>query len=106
MPKLKFLPILVGSMVLLATAQAQNEPPPASPIMREVSPGVYEIGQLRLDEKARIVTFPREMNMNTGKLENLRVTEPGNLQDSLLAADVTPNHLDLPLLLPHAKRSG
>ena len=106
MPKLKLLPILLGGIAFLATAQAQNEPPAASPIMREVSPGVYEIGRLRLDQKARTVTFPGELNMNDGNLEYLLVTERGSTHESLLVSDVTPSDLHFAMLLLGAKGSG
>jgi hypothetical protein len=106
MPKLKFLPTLLGALALFTAAQAQNEPPAPSPIMREVSPGVYEIGQIRLDQKARTVTFPGELNMNDGNLEYLLVTEQGNVHESLLVSDVTPSDLHFAMLLLGAKGSG
>ena len=106
MPKLNLLPILLGALAFLATAQAQNEPPPASPVMREVSPGIYEIGQIRLDQKARTVTFPGVVNMNEGNLEYLIVTEQGNTHESLLVSDVAPSDLHFAMLLLGAKGAG
>jgi hypothetical protein len=106
MPTVRFLLTLVFGLALLATARAQNEPPPASPIMREVSPGVYEIGQIRLDQRARTVTFPGELNMNDGNLEYLLVTEQGNVHESLLVSDVSPSDLHFAMLLLGAKGSG
>jgi len=106
MSKLNLLPVLLGGVVLLATARAQNEPPPASPAMREVSPGIYEIGQIRLDQKARTVTFPGVLNMNDGNLEYLIVTEQGNTHESLLVSDVAPSDLHFAMLLLGAKGAG
>lgn len=107
MPKPKFLPALLCAAALLSTGHAQNDaPPPATPTMREVSPGVYEIGQLHLDQKARTVTFPCTLNMNDGNLEYLLVTEKGNIHESLLASDISPSELNFAMLLLGAKGSG
>lgn len=106
MSKLKLLPILLCGVALCAAARAQNDAPPASPVMREVSPGVYEIGQIHLDQKARTVTFPAVLNMNDGNLEYLLVTEQGNTHESLLVSDVSPSDLHFAMLLLGAKGSG
>ncbi|EDY16190.1 hypothetical protein CfE428DRAFT_6294 [Chthoniobacter flavus Ellin428] len=106
MPKLPSLLFLLCTALLLTPVQAQNEPPPASPIMHEISPGVYQIGQIRLDQKARTVTFPGVLNMNDGNLEYLIVTEQGNTHESLLVSDVTPSDLHFAMLLLGAKGSG
>ena len=107
MPKLKILPLLFCAAALAATGHAQNEiTPSASPAMREVSPGVYEIGELHLDQKARTVTFPGYLNMDDGNLEYLIVTEKGNIHESLLASNVAPNDVHFAMLLLGAKGSG
>lgn len=106
MSKPKLLPILLCGVILCTAAHAQNDAPPASPIMREVSPGIYEIGQIHLDQKARTVTFPCVLNMNDGNLEYLLVTEQGNTHESLLVSDVSPSDLHFAMLLLGAKGSG
>jgi hypothetical protein len=106
MPKLN-LPLLFCAMALLAGARAQNEPPPpATPILREVSPGIYEIGPVRLDQKAHTVTLPGILNMNDGNLEYLLVTNQGSTHESLLESDVSPSDLHFAMLLLGAKGSG
>jgi hypothetical protein len=106
MSKLKFLPILLCGVALCTTASAQNDAPPNSPIMREVSPGVFEIGHIHLDQKARTVTFPAVLNMNDGNLEYLLVTEQGNTHESLLVSEVAPSDVHFAMLLLGAKGSG
>lgn len=106
MSKLKLLPILLCGLTLCMAAHAQNDVPPASPVMREVSPGIYEIGQIHLDQKARTVTLPAVLNMNDGNLEYLLVTEQGNTHESLLVSDVSPSDLHFAMLLLGAKGSG
>jgi hypothetical protein len=106
MPLSRLLPAFLCALAPWAAAQAQNEPPPASPIIHEISPGIYEIGRLRLDQQARTVTFPGELNMNDGNLEYLLVTEQGNTHESLLVSDVSPSDLHFAMLLLGAKGSG
>ncbi|HEY3899814.1 MAG TPA: YdjY domain-containing protein [Chthoniobacter sp.] len=103
---LRSLLIAVFALLLATVVHAENEPPPANPIMREVSPGVYEIGQLRLDQNARTVTFPGILNMNDGNLEYLLVTNQGSTHESLLESDVPPKDVHFAMLLLGAKGSG
>ena len=100
------LPIALFALVFAAVTRAEDEPPPANPIMHEVSPGIYEIGQLRLDQNARTVTFPGILNMNDGNLEYLLVTNQGSTHESLLESDVPPKDVHFAMLLLGAKGSG
>ena len=96
---------LAAILFITATALAQ-EPPPAMPVMREVAPGVFEIGKLRLDQKAMTLTFPGTLNMNAGLLEYLLVTPRGSTHESLLVSDVAPNDVHFAMLLLGAKGGG
>ncbi len=97
--------VFVFAVVLSAVAQ-ETPPPTAPPVMREVSPGIYEIGKLHLDQKALTVNFPGWLNLNQGILEYLLVTEQGSTHESLLASDIQPNDLHFAMLLLGAKGSG
>ena len=48
--KITFASLLAGIALALA-AMAGDAPPPAKPVVREVSPGIYEVGKVRLDQK-------------------------------------------------------
>ena len=91
---------------VLPAAVAQETPPSPVPVMREVSPGIYEIGKLHLDQKALTVSFPGWLNLDRGILEYLLVTERGSTHESLLASDIQPNDLHFAMLLLGAKGSG
>ena len=100
---LAFLTSLLG----LVSVQAQ-EPPAANPAIREISPGIFEIGQIRLDQKARSVTFPVTVN-KAGKddlLEYLLVNADGQTHESLLFTAVVPTDLHFAMLLLGAKGAG
>jgi hypothetical protein len=101
------LAALLGLTLPFAALRAQDsDGPPVSPVMREVSPGVYEIGKIHLDQKARTVRFPGLLNMKDGNLEYLLVTDQGNVHESLLVSDIQPNDLHFAMLLLGAKGSG
>ena len=91
---------------VLPAAVAQETPPSPVPVMREVSPGIYEIGKLHLDQKALTVSFPGWLNLDRGILEYLLVTEQGSTHESLLVSDIQPNDLHFAMLLLGAKGSG
>src|SRR4051812_5202925 len=73
--------------------------PPAAPEVKEVSPGIFAIGRIVLDQNARSVRFPGELNMKDGTLEYLLVTERGSTHESLLSSTVQPKDLHFAMLL-------
>lgn len=99
------LPALLAA--LLAVSGLAQEPGDApAPVMREVSPGVFEVGKIRLDQKTRTIRFPGELNLKEGILEYLLVTSQGSTHESLLVSDVRPSDLHFAMLLLGAKGSG
>ncbi len=90
----------------VSVAQAQDADAPPTPAMKEVSPGIYEIGKIRLDQKERTVRFPGFLNMNEGNLEYLLVTEQGSTHESLLVSTIQPTELHFAMLLLGAKGAG
>jgi len=84
-------------------AEEQGAPPPS---MREVSPGVFEIGQMRVDKNQRSVAFPGRVNMTKDLVEYALVTKQGSVHESLLVADIQPSELHFAMLLLGAKGAG
>lgn len=97
-------PLAALSLIASAWISVAQEPP--APIMREVSPGIYEIGKIRLDQKLRTARFPGELNMKDGIIEYLLVTTEGNTHESLLVTEAQPNDLHFAMLLLGAKGAG
>lgn len=95
------------SLLLLATlggvALAQETP---SLAMKEISPGVFQLGALRLDKTARSVAFPGKVNMDKDLVEYVLVTSQGATHESLLASEVQPSDLHFAMLLLGAKGAG
>ncbi len=76
--------------------------------MREVSPGIYALGAIRLDQEARTVSFPAVVNKADARdlLEYLLVTSRGPAHESLLVTTVQPADVHFAMLLLGAKGSG
>lgn len=95
---------LLCSFAVLLESRAVDQPTPSQP-MREVSPGVFEIGKIRLEQNPRTVSFPATVN-KAGKddmLEYLLVNEHGQTHESLLFTTVEPSDLHFAMLLLGAK---
>ncbi len=82
------------------------EPPPASlaavrekPTIKKIRENTYRIGQVMVDTKQRVVTFPAQVNLREGVLEVLICTQYGKTHESLLTTKVSPLHLNVAFLL-------
>jgi len=102
---------LLAGMVFALAARAGDAPPakpvkPAElpkPVIREVSPGIFEVGKVMLDQKALTVTIPGKLNMERGLLEYLLVNPTGSAHESLLVTDVKASDIHFAMLLLGAK---
>jgi len=71
------------------------KPPP----LKQVAPGVFEIGGVKITKQAERVEFTAVVNMNQGLLEYLIVGSSGKLHESLLRTEVEPYCLQIALLM-------
>ena len=100
---------LLASLTLALAALAEEAPAPAKPeesakpAVREVSPGVFEVGKVRLDQKALTVSFSGKVNMERGLLEYLIVNPKGSAHESLLVTEVSATDIHTAMLLLGAK---
>ena len=103
-------------MVFVFSADAQNlgskKPPEpgfigdmsqdntgASPVIKLINPGVFEIEGVRLNKKAGTVEFDAFINMEKGLLEYLLVEKSGKVHESLLRTNIEPFNLQIALLM-------
>jgi hypothetical protein len=77
-----------------------------APKITQISPGVFEIGKVRLDKSTRSVTFPAVVNMTEAIVEYVVVTGQGKVHESLLRSDAVPKDIHVAMLLLDAKGSG
>lgn len=112
LPKIAPLILCIGLASHHAVAQVPALPdakPPATSeasALREISPGIFQIGGLRLDKAQHTVTFPGKLNMADGALEYLLVTPSGSTHESLLVTEIQPSDLHFAMLLLGAKGAG
>lgn len=100
------LPLLCALATSLPAQQSSGlteKKPSTPPSIREVSPGVFQVGGVKLEKEARRVSFPAKLNMTDGPLEYLLVTTMGKLHESVLKTDLEPHHLQVAMLLLGAK---
>ncbi len=90
----------------VAAQEEAKKPAPALPDLQEVSPGVYQIGKLRVDKNTNSVTIPAVLNMEDGNLEYLLVSRKGSTHESLLVSEVEPSQFHFAMLLLGAKGAG
>jgi hypothetical protein len=95
-------------LLVCALSLAAEEPRADAPIpaMRELAPGMFELGPMRLDKNAGTLTLPGKVNMDNGALEYLICTPKGPTHESLLVTDVQPGDVHLGMLLLGAKGAG
>ena len=82
-----------------------GRPAPNLPL-REIEPGLFEMGKVRLDKTRHVVSFPAAVNLREGLLEYLVVADYGKTHESLLRTQAEPYHIHLACLLLGAKGAG
>ena len=70
-----------------------------NPPIREISPGVLEMGDVRIDQEYRTVSFPARLNLDQGPMEYFLVTSRGKTHESILKTDTEPFRIHLAMLL-------
>lgn len=99
--------LLIVFVFLVQSAAAADLPPqPADtppPSIRELAPGFWQVGAMRVDRGEGSVRFPAQVNMTNGLLEYVLVHVRGKDHESLLTTEVQPYHLQVAMLLLGAK---
>lgn len=89
--------LLVAAMPLLAQEPPKFEPP------KQVGPGLFEVGTVRIDKNASTVTLPAKVNMVDGLVEYFCVTPKGSTHESVLVSEAGPQNVHVAMLLLGAK---
>lgn len=105
---------MLGCLCLRAAETPAQDPPPSgfaresatNAPLKQIRPGVFELGQVLLDKDKRTVSFPASVNLREGNIEYVVVTATGKTHESLLRTTAEPYHLQLAFLLLGAKGAG
>lgn len=81
------------------TPGLQSRPNDSAPLVRLISPGVFEVGSVRLDKPHRTVSFPAVLNRGSGPMEYFLVTSYGKVHESILKTEASPYHIHIAMLL-------
>lgn len=87
--------IRVATLVVLASFTGHA----AASSLREIAPGILEIGAVRVDKPARALSFPATVNQTEGIVEYAVVTETGKTHESVFATHAEPKDIHLAALL-------
>ncbi len=91
------------AIACLATSPLLAQPAPAFSSPKEISPGIFQVGMVRIDRKTATATFPARVNMNDGLLEYLMVSPQGPVHESLFTSEAAPQDVHMAMLLLGAK---
>jgi hypothetical protein len=105
-----FLPLrlcrwLVPSLICFAAgsgvdgAPILSASPSSDPPLKEIEPGVFALGEIRLDKKAGSIQFPAAVNMREGMVEYWLVGSGGKLHESVLSTELEPYQIHVAMLL-------
>ncbi len=94
--------ILFG-LLLFVAARVFAAAPADFKAPKEIAPGVFEVGAVRLDKSVGTVTFPARVNMVDGLVEYLLVSPEGAKHESVLVSEAQPQDVHMAMLLLGAK---
>jgi len=67
--------------------------------VKQISPGVYRVGDITVDAKLGVAVFPAEVNQLVGLIEYALVTEIGKVHESFLSTKARPSDIHAAMLL-------
>ena len=85
--------------------RAMLPPNPSDPAVqtnmpiREIGPGLFALGDVRIDQRARTVSFPGRLNLDRGPMEYFLVTRWGKTHESIFSTETEPFRIHLAMLL-------
>jgi hypothetical protein len=74
--------------------------------VKQISPGVYRVGDITVDAKLGVAVFPAKVNQRLGLIEYALVTEAGKVHESFLSTKARPSDIHAAMLLLGVKPPG
>lgn len=105
--------LLIPAATAFSVSSHASEPPPPPPVfmpspeeqskqippIEKVGNGEYRLGEILVNKAERSITFPAQVNMDSGLLEYLIVHNKGKTHESLLRTRIDPYNLQIAFLL-------
>jgi len=95
--------IAIALLALICVKPLLAQAPPEFSSPREIAPGIFQVGTVRLDKNEGAVTFPAKVQMDDGLLEYLLVTPQGPVHESLFTSEAAPQDVHMAMLLLGAR---
>src|SRR5205085_2399164 len=92
-----------------ADTSATNQTVPSNRIetpLKEVQPGIFEFGDIKINKRERTVSFPVVVNLRQGQMEYFLVNSWGKLHESIFQTETEPYRIHVSMLLLGAKGAG
>jgi len=90
-PKIIFYALFFSSTTV-AFAQPTDLP------LKQIAPGIFQLGSVRLNKEQRTIQFPATINMTNGLVEYLLVNGTGKLHESVLKTETEPSQIHVAFL--------
>ena len=87
----------------LRAANPTNAPEPG---LHQIEPGMFALGQVRIDKARRAVSFPAQVCLREGTVEYVIVHKAGKTHESVLSTEVEPQQIHVALLLLGVKAAN
>lgn len=94
-------PLTVTSVTNQALSDSRNEV-----LLKEVQPGIFQLGDIKINKRQRTVRFPAVINLRRGQIEYFLVNSWGKVHESILRTDTEPYRIHVAMLLLGAKGAG
>jgi hypothetical protein len=95
--------VILALTALASCATLLAQAPPEFSAPKEIAPGIFQVGTVRLDKNTATVTFPAKVQMDDGLLEYLLVSPQGPVHESLFTSEAAPQDVHMAMLLLGAK---
>lgn len=95
--------LLILSALESRAASPTNAPDPG---LRQIEPGMFALGQVRIDKARHAVSFPAKVNQREGTVEYVVVHKAGKTHESILSTEVEPQQIHVALLLLGVKAAN
>jgi len=74
--------------------------------LKEVQPGIFQFGDIKINKRQRTVRFPAVINLRRGPMEYFLVNSWGKVHESILRTDTEPYRIHVAMLLLGVKGAG
>ena len=74
--------------------------------LKEISPGIFQLGAVRIDRRQRSLSFPAKVELTEGPMEYFLVSTWGKTYESIFSTETEPQHIHIAMLLLGARGAG